>query len=111
MTSTASADRPARGRDERLRVARPRDRGWAVGLALIAPAFLLMVLLIFAPATLSVIGTFFPNGRDGPSLANYDHFFADRLQSLPRVRVPDQILFLRVGFEFSIGHGLGEGVA
>ena len=41
-----------------------------------------MILLIFAPATLSVIGTFFPSGAAGPSLANYDHFFADRLSVL-----------------------------
>jgi putative spermidine/putrescine transport system permease protein len=82
VTSTASADRPLPGRTERLRVARSRDRGWALGLALIAPAFLIMVLLIFAPATLSVIGTFFPSGGGGPSLANYDRFFADRLSVL-----------------------------
>jgi ABC-type spermidine/putrescine transport system permease subunit I len=82
VTSTASADSSARGREERRRVARPRDRGRVFGLALIAPAFLIMVLLIFAPATLSVIGTFFPSDTPGPTLANYDRFFADRLSVL-----------------------------
>src|SRR5258707_7613168 len=44
-SSTASTDEPARGHAERLRVARPRDHGWVFGLALIAPAFLIMILL------------------------------------------------------------------
>src|SRR5262249_26843950 len=81
VTSTASADLLTRRRG-RLRVARSRDRGWAFGLALIAPAFLLMVVLIFAPAALSMFGTFFPTGSTGPSLANYSHFFGDHLSVL-----------------------------
>jgi putative spermidine/putrescine transport system permease protein len=82
VTSAAATDRLTRGRAERLRGSRPRGRGWALGLALIAPAFLIMVLLIFAPATLSLVGTFFPTGASGPSLANYDRFFADPLSVL-----------------------------
>jgi ABC-type spermidine/putrescine transport system permease subunit I len=66
----------------RPRAARARDRGWALGLALIAPAFLIMVLLIFAPAMLSILGTLLPDGAAGPSLANYRHFFNDRLSVL-----------------------------
>ncbi len=82
MTSAAPAGGLTRGRAERLRWSRAGDRGWALGLMLIAPAFLLMVALIFAPAALSVAGTFFPAGSAVASLANYQHFFGDPLSIL-----------------------------
>jgi ABC-type spermidine/putrescine transport system permease subunit I len=82
VTTAASADGLRQGRSERPRRSLLRDRGWAVGLALIAPAFLLMVCLIFAPAVLSLAGTFFPAGSSGASLANYEHFFGDALSVL-----------------------------
>ena len=82
MTSAASAAGPARGCSQHLRRSRRGNRGWALGLALIAPAFFLMVCLIFAPAALSVAGTFFPTGSAGASLANYERFFGDQLSVL-----------------------------
>jgi len=82
VTTAASADGLRQGRIEHPRRSLFRDRGWAVGLALIAPAFLLMVVLIFAPAVLSLAGTFFPAGAAGASLANYEHFFGDALSVL-----------------------------
>ena len=51
--------------------------GTAFGLALVAPAFALMVLLVLVPMLGSLLGTIFPDGASTPSLANYAAFFAD----------------------------------
>lgn len=59
----------------RLRAARRRTAGF--GLALVAPAFALMLLLVLIPVLQSLLGTLFPEGRSSPSLANYQAFFAD----------------------------------
>ena len=58
--------------------ARPRvERAALLGLALVAPAFLLMLGLILAPATQSIVHTFFPTNSTAASLAGYAAFFAD----------------------------------
>jgi ABC-type spermidine/putrescine transport system permease subunit I len=83
VTSAASADDRKRARPRRRsRPARVSRHGWILGLALIAPAFLLMVCLIFVPATLALAGTFFPAGSADWSFANYERFFADPLSRL-----------------------------
>lgn len=48
-----------------------------MGLALVAPAFGLMVLLVLLPLLGSLLGTFFPDGAALPSLAGYVRFFSD----------------------------------
>lgn len=47
------------------------------GLALVAPAFCLMVLLVLLPMLRSLLGTIFPEGATGPTLAGYRAFFSD----------------------------------
>ncbi|HWC88234.1 MAG TPA: hypothetical protein VG433_01205, partial [Pirellulales bacterium] len=49
----------------------------AFGLALVAPAFALMLLLVLIPVVQSLLGTLFPDGSASPSLANYQAFFVD----------------------------------
>ena len=60
----------------RVRAARRRG-SVTLGLALVAPAFALMVLLVLFPLLVSLFGTLFPDGSLGPSLGNYAHFFSD----------------------------------
>ena len=57
---------------------RPSSHGWA-GYALIAAPFLLMLLLIVYPATLSIVRTLNPevNGQRQFGLENYQAFFGD----------------------------------
>ena len=59
----------------RLRAAR---RGLsAFGLALVAPAFGLMVLLVLLPMLRALLGTVFPDGAAAPTLGAYTKFFSD----------------------------------
>jgi ABC-type spermidine/putrescine transport system permease subunit I len=51
--------------------------GGALGLALVAPAFGLMILLILLPACRSLLGTIFPDGAALPSIKGYQAFFSD----------------------------------
>jgi putative spermidine/putrescine transport system permease protein len=53
------------------------DRSALLGLALVTPAFVLMLGLILAPAAQSIVRTLFPPGSTTPSLAGYAAFFAD----------------------------------
>jgi ABC-type spermidine/putrescine transport system permease subunit I len=65
-------------RARRAQVARSKLGRSMLGLALVAPAFLSVILFIVGPALLSVGGTLFPEGAaDGASLASYRAFFAD----------------------------------
>ena len=59
------------------RRSRAARRGMTFGLALVAPAFGLMVLLVLLPLVRSLLGTFFPDGAASPTLAGYGKFFAD----------------------------------
>jgi putative spermidine/putrescine transport system permease protein len=59
------------------RRARAARRNMAFGLALVAPAFALMVLLVVVPMAGSLLGTIFPHGASSPSLANYETFFTN----------------------------------
>lgn len=49
----------------------------AFGLALVAPAFGLMVLLVLVPMLRSLLGTVFVDGAAGPTLSGYSKFFSD----------------------------------
>jgi putative spermidine/putrescine transport system permease protein len=63
-------------------VARPLDFGALLGYLLISPPVLLMLLLIFYPATQSVVRTLFAPGADGAarfSLESYTSFFSNRI--------------------------------
>ncbi|MDL2402103.1 ABC transporter permease [Rhizobium mayense] len=54
-----------------------RGGGGTLGLALVAPAFGLMILLVLLPASRSLLGTIFPDQAGEPSLKNYEAFFSD----------------------------------
>ena len=54
-----------------------RRTATTLGLALVAPAFGLMVLLVLPPMLRSLLGTVFPDGATGPTLTSYSTFFAD----------------------------------
>jgi len=54
-----------------------RRRATTFGLALVAPAFCLMVLLVLLPMLRSLLGTIFPEGSAGPTTSGYSKFFAD----------------------------------
>ena len=56
---------------------RARRRIGAFGLALVAPAFGLMVLLVLLPMLRSLLGTIFPDGAATPTLSAYGKFFSD----------------------------------
>lgn len=63
---------------QRTSTARPRiTRTALLGFALVTPAFVLMLGLILAPASRSIVHTFFPTGSSAPSFAGYAAFFAD----------------------------------
>jgi ABC-type spermidine/putrescine transport system permease subunit I len=79
-----------------------------LGLALVAPAFLTVIIFIIGPASLSLAGTLFPDGAAGGlSLASYALFFADP-QSLANLRftldvtLTSLVLLLAIGLVIAL---------
>ncbi|HEY4200389.1 MAG TPA: ABC transporter permease subunit [Devosiaceae bacterium] len=74
----------------------------AFGLALVAPAFALMVLLVLLPMAGSLLGTFFPDGATAPSLSNYQTFFTDP-RSIANLLYTMQVTATTLAILFAIG--------
>jgi ABC-type spermidine/putrescine transport system permease subunit I len=90
----------------RVRAAR-RGGNIALGLALVTPAFALMILLVLVPLVGSLLGTLFPDGASSPSLGNYAHFFADprsvsNLLFTVQVTATSLVILLAIGLVLSL---------
>ncbi|MBB3458626.1 ABC-type spermidine/putrescine transport system permease subunit I [Rhizobium sp. BK313] len=79
-----------------------RQNGGALGLALVAPAFGLMILLILLPACRSLLGTIFPDGAALPSLKSYQTFFADT-RSVSNLLFTIQVTVVTLAILLTIG--------
>jgi ABC-type spermidine/putrescine transport system permease subunit I len=79
-----------------------RQNGGALGLALVAPAFGLMILLILLPACRSLLGTIFPDGAALPSLKSYETFFADT-RSVSNLLFTIQVTVVTLAILLTIG--------
>lgn len=77
MASTAAGAQDRRIAAPGAAVMAARRGHAAFGLALVGPAFALMVLVVLAPAAATLVRTFFVDGGSGPTLANYAAFFSD----------------------------------
>lgn len=84
----------------RMRAA--RRTGGALGLALVAPAFGLMILLVLLPACRSLLGTIFHEGAMQPSLSNYRLFFSDA-RSVSNLLFTIQVTVVTLGILLAIG--------
>ncbi|MDR3474345.1 MAG: ABC transporter permease subunit [Devosia sp.] len=77
------------------------------GLALVAPAFSLMVLLVLLPMLRSLLGTIFPDGALGPTLSGYSAFFSDprsvaNLIYTVQVTATTLVILLAIGLTLSL---------
>jgi len=82
-----------------------RPSGVWLGLALVAPCFSALAVLVLVPAMLSMAGTLVaPTG--GLSLASYQRFFSDR-ESLSNLLYTTEITLLSIALLLAIGLGLG----
>ena len=78
-----------------------------LGLALVAPAFALMVLLVLFPMLVSLLGTLFPDGSAGPTLTSYTNFFSDprsvsNLIFTVQVTATSLVILLAIGLTLSL---------
>lgn len=97
--SVAGQTAPIRPGATRARSGRDR-RSSMLGLALVAPAFLLMVLLILVPALRSLASTLV--GPDGLRLSGYAAFFADPI-SVQNLAYTTQVTLAAMAILFAIG--------